>query len=95
MLDVFFFLQISTPAHGSETEARTSENTEPLAGEAPTRQIQVGEMRPLPFVDEKKMRLNVALYEEVTSLDSTPDGCYVLAGCASGAVLLFDVTNSK
>ena len=28
----------------------------------------------------------------MTSLDITPHGCYVLAGCGNGMVLLFDLT---
>ena len=32
---------------------------------------------------------------EVTSLDMTPHGCFVLAGCSNGMVLLFDLTSSS
>ena len=31
---------------------------------------------------------------QVCSLDITPHGCYVLAGCSNGMILLFDVTNT-
>ena len=31
---------------------------------------------------------------EITSLDITPHGCYVLAGCSNGMIILFDLTNS-
>ena len=32
---------------------------------------------------------------EITSLDMTPHGCFVLAGCSNGMVLLFDLTSSS
>lgn len=32
---------------------------------------------------------------EITSLDMTPHGCFVVAGCSNGMVLLFDLTSSS
>lgn len=32
---------------------------------------------------------------EVTCLDMTAHGCFVLAGCSNGMVLLFDLTSSS
>lgn len=31
---------------------------------------------------------------EVTSLDISSTGCYILAGCSNGMVILFDMTSS-
>ena len=54
--------------------------------------------QPIPEVAEQSLRrkFNVDLPNiEVTSLDMTPHGCFVVAGCSNGMVLLFDLTSSS
>jgi WD40 repeat protein len=53
---------------------------------------------PLPILDHDKLRRSFTLdYSqiEVTSLDITSHGCYVLAGCSNGMILLYDLTSTQ
>ena len=50
---------------------------------------------PLPAVPADSLRREFVLPREivdVTSMDITPHGCYVLVGCGNGSVFLFDLT---
>lgn len=50
---------------------------------------------PLPVVPADSLRREFVLPREivdVTSMDITPHGCYVLVGCGNGSVFLFDLT---
>lgn len=52
---------------------------------------------PLPSIPTSSLRREFLVTPglegvDVTSLDITPHGCYVLAGCGNGMVLLFDLT---
>jgi len=52
---------------------------------------------PLPGIPSSSLRREFLVTPglngvDVTSLDITPHGCYVLAGCGNGMVLLFDLT---
>ena len=51
---------------------------------------------PLPEIPLDKIDKQFSLTEsntQITSLDITAHGCYVLAGCSNGRVLLFDMTS--
>lgn len=53
-------------------------------------------LKALPNVYSEKLDREFYINElegvEITSMDITPHGCYVLAGCGNGMVLLFDMT---
>ncbi len=52
--------------------------------------------RPLPELSSARMSKDFELEGsnlEITSIDVVPHGCYVLAGCSNGMVMLFDLSS--
>jgi hypothetical protein len=54
---------------------------------------------PLPNIPENILSRSFTLQPNsnvtITSLDITSHGCFVLAGCSNGMVLLFDLTSQE
>ena len=55
---------------------------------------------PMPDVPINKLSHEFDLDEtssalEITSLDITTHGCYIVAGCSNGLILLFDMINNS
>ena len=77
---------------GDESNTESDENNIELS--APEEKF----LFPLPKIDSERMTKSFIVDHpniEVTSLDITAHGCYVLAGCSNGSILLFDMSSTE
>lgn len=71
---------------------KKSENESDLAAPVKFRRFSLPDFTTTKFCREFSLSEFANL--EVTSLDITPHGCYVIAGCGNGMIILFDMTSS-
>lgn len=89
----------SQTMHGSDCHPTSSTTRAETETETETGVVAkvVAPLLPLPSIPSSSLRREFIVTPgldgvDVTSLDITPHGCYVLAGCGNGMVLLFDLT---